>query len=434
MDEKYMSEVIVEANGLSKAYKMYDRKKDMVKEAFSLTRRKYHHLFYSLSDVSFQINKGEMVGIIGENGAGKSTLLKLLTGVTKPTSGYVEVKGKIAALLELGAGFNPNYTGVENIYLNGTMMGLSKDEVSSRLEEIIHFADIGDFINQPVKSYSSGMFARLAFAVAINVEPDVLIVDEALSVGDIFFQNKCFRRIENLKEKGVTILYVSHDLASVKEMCDKALWLEHGQIKMYGDCTTVCNEYSNSLLDLKGAMFAEAESREDRDKYDIDLSKRSADIFPPISYTNESILSDNIEIKGCIICGEDGRPTNHIKQNEKCKISVLIESRIELRQGILGFILSTPKGVPIINQNSIICDNKNHIHFEKDKTYIIDFDFQMPAIMRGDYLLEVAIANGVITNYETHTWLYNVMSVYIDGKDEQYALVDVDTSVKVNQV
>ena len=426
-----MSEVIVEANSLSKAYKMYDRKKDMVKEAFSLTRRKYHHLFYSLSDVSFQINKGEMVGIIGENGAGKSTLLKLLTGVTKPTSGYVEVKGKIAALLELGAGFNPNYTGVENIYLNGTMMGLSKDEVSSRLEEIIHFADIGDFINQPVKSYSSGMFARLAFAVAINVEPDVLIVDEALSVGDIFFQNKCFRRIENLKEKGVTILYVSHDLASVKEMCDKALWLEHGQIKMYGDCTEVCNEYSNALLRNKDEMYSEESLGNTNDYYS---RKKLSDVdWPELTYTNESILSDDVKIVSCFMSKEDGTYKNIFKPGETCVVSVVIDSKIDLKDAIVGFAMATVKGVWVINLNSLISADKKRIEIHSGKRVKVDFHFAMPALISGNYVIEAAVCNGTMTNYKTYTWLYNIMSVTVLNDAEQYALLNVESRIDIEE-
>lgn len=426
------NEIVVQAEHLTKAYKIYSNKKHMVKEAFSLSRKKYHNLYYSLSDVSFEIKKGEMLGIIGENGAGKSTLLKLLTGVTKPTSGSVTIQGKIAALLELGAGFNPNYTGLENIYLNGTMMGFTRNEMEARVDQIVTFADIGEFIHQPVKNYSSGMFARLAFAVAINVEPEVLIVDEALSVGDIFFQNKCFRKIEELKDKGVTILYVSHDLASVKEMCDTVLWLEKGKVKMYGDCVEVCNEYSNALLRNKDEIYNATVQVKVKDAYETQKTEQIE--LPPIQYTNESILCDEIRIKSAYISDKDGKITNHVKQGEKCKVSVVIESDIEVEKGIVGFILATVKGVPIINQNSIISDTKSHIRFGTGKTYKVDFDFIMPALQPDGYVLEVAVADGIITNYKTYTWLYNVMSLSVEGDKEQFALIYADTKITVNEI
>lgn len=423
---------VVCAEHLTKGYKIYDRRKDMVKEAFSISRRKYHHVYYSLSDVSFSIEKGEMLGIIGENGAGKSTLLKLLTGVTIPTEGNVLIRGKIAALLELGAGFNPNYTGMENIYLNGTMMGYTRKEMETRVDQIVTFADIGEFINQPVKNYSSGMFARLAFAVAINVEPEVLIVDEALSVGDIFFQNKCFRKIEELKENGVTILYVSHDLASVKEMCDKALWLEKGKVKLFGDCVTVCNEYSNALLRNKDEIYEETVHKASRNLY-ASQEVRLVDL-PTIQYTNESILCDDVVIKSVYVTDCNGNITNHVNQEEKCTVSVILESNITLETGIVGFILATIKGVPIINQNSIISDVKNHIKIEAGKSYKVDFSFVMPALLPDNYIMEVAVADGVITNYKTYTWLYNVMSLTVEGRKEQYSLIYADTSILVQEI
>lgn len=213
--------VSIKVSGISKIYKLYGKSIDKVKEAFSLTRKKRYEEFYALNQISFEVYKGETFGIVGTNGSGKSTLLKIITGVVKPNSGTIHIDGKVSALLELGAGFNPEYTGMENIYLNGTTMGYSREEMKRKVPTILDFADIGDFISQPVKNYSSGMFARLAFAVAINVEPDILIVDEALSVGDVFFQNKCFKKFEELRSQGITILFVSHDIGSVKQMCSR---------------------------------------------------------------------------------------------------------------------------------------------------------------------------------------------------------------------
>lgn len=240
-------EPIIQIDHVTKTYNLYDRPIDRLKEALSITQKPYHREHHSLNDVTFSVEKGESLGIVGTNGAGKSTLLKVITGVLKPTQGEVTVRGKIAALLELGAGFNMEYTGIENIYLNGTMMGFKRAEVKEKVPDIVKFADIGGFIDQPVKTYSSGMFARLAFAVAINVEPDVLIVDEALSVGDTRFQIKCIDKMKELKEKGTTILFVSHATEQIKRFCTRTIWLDQGKIKKDGEASQIVDLYDNYM-------------------------------------------------------------------------------------------------------------------------------------------------------------------------------------------
>ena len=219
----------ISVKNVTKIYRLYDKPIDRLKESLSVTHKNYHKDFYALQNLSFDVKKGETVGIIGTNGSGKSTILKIITGVLTPTSGEVMVDGKISALLELGAGFNQDYTGIENIYMNGTMMGFSKKEMDEKLPDILEFADIGDFVYQPVKTYSSGMFVRLAFALSINVEPEILIVDEALSVGDVFFQSKCYRRMDELRKSGTTIVMVTHDMGSVIKYCDKVVLLNRGE-------------------------------------------------------------------------------------------------------------------------------------------------------------------------------------------------------------
>ena len=225
---KEREEIAIAVENVNKIYKLYDRPKDRMFEALGLTKKKKHHEKYALSDVSFHVKKGECVGIIGTNGSGKSTILKIITGVLNQTSGNVTVNGRISALLELGAGFNMEYTGLENIYLNGTMNGFSEAEIDARMQDILDFADIGDYVNQPCKTYSSGMFVRLAFSVGINIDPEILIVDEALSVGDVFFQAKCFHKFEEFKEMGKTIIFVSHDLSSIAKYCDRVILLDQG--------------------------------------------------------------------------------------------------------------------------------------------------------------------------------------------------------------
>ena len=240
-------ENIVVVKNLTKIYELYNKPIDRLKESISLTHKNYHRDFYALHDINFEVKKGESFGIIGINGSGKSTLLKIITGVLSKTRGEVEVYGKVAALLELGAGFNMDYTGIENIYMNGTMMGFTKVEMDEKLPKIIEFADIGDFIYQPVKNYSSGMFVRLAFALSIEVDPEILIVDEALSVGDIFFQTKCYKRMDELKEKGTTIIMVTHDLGAVMKYCDRTMVLHNGNQVAIGSPHEMVDLYKKIL-------------------------------------------------------------------------------------------------------------------------------------------------------------------------------------------
>jgi teichoic acid transport system ATP-binding protein len=291
-----MSNVAIEVNNISKMYKMYHREKRDLKRIFN-SKNDYEE-FYALKNVSFKINKGESVGIVGHNGAGKSTLLKILTGVAFPSCGTVKVDGRIASLLELGSGFNPELTGIENIYFNGSLNGLTTEEIEKSIPYIIEFADIGDFINRPVKSYSSGMFARLAFATAINVNPDILIVDEILSVGDIGFQVKCMGKFEEFKKQGKTIIYVSHGLGTVKKFCDRAIWLQHGEVVEDGNSVIVVEKYYNlnfnflnyESLDEKGEN--EVLKDVNVESTDNDCIDYGADLKLDLNYNN---LKENIK-------------------------------------------------------------------------------------------------------------------------------------------
>ncbi len=253
-----MEQIAISVQNLNKIYKLYDKPIDRLKEALGFSRRKRYKEHYALRGIDLEIRRGETVGIIGTNGSGKSTLLKIITGVVNPSSGSVEVDGRISALLELGAGFNMEYNGIENIYLNGTMIGFSREEIDEKLEGILEFADIGDYVYQPVKTYSSGMFVRLAFAVAINIDPEILIVDEALSVGDVFFQAKCYHKFEEFKNMGKTILFVSHDLSSISKYCDRAVLLNKGEKLSEGSPRDMIDLYKQVLV----GQYAIAEEAE----------------------------------------------------------------------------------------------------------------------------------------------------------------------------
>ena len=245
------SDAVIRVQNLSKCYQIYDRPQDRLKQSMWRGRKQFYREFWALRDVSFDVLRGETIGIIGRNGSGKSTLLQLIVGTLNPTEGSVVTQGRVAALLELGSGFNPDFTGRENVYLNGAILGLSREEIDARFDAIAAFADIGDFIDQPVKTYSSGMMVRLAFSVSINVEPDILIIDEALAVGDMGFQIKCMERLDQLTKSGITLLFVSHDIGTVKTFCNKALYLVEGRIKASGSASDMVELY---LLDMRDAQ------------------------------------------------------------------------------------------------------------------------------------------------------------------------------------
>lgn len=262
-------QTMIDIKNIIKTYKLYDKPKDRLKETFSLSKKKYHVEFSALKGISFTVNAGDALGILGKNGSGKSTLLKMITGVLTPTSGEIRVNGKVSAILELGAGFNPEYSGRENIYLNGLMMGIDRKEMDSKIESIIQFADIGDFIEQPVKLYSSGMFARLAFAVSINVDPDILIVDEALAVGDTRFQTKCIEKMKELKSKGTTILFVSHATEQVKRFCNKAIWIKDGVIEAEGEASEIVDIYEDYMKNGHKSTLTEENATQSEEVLEI---------------------------------------------------------------------------------------------------------------------------------------------------------------------
>ena len=427
-----MNENSIIVKNLVKVYNLYDSNADRLKEILHIGKSCRHQEYYALNDINFEVKKGETFGIIGTNGAGKSTLLKMITGVAAPTSGTIEVDGKISALLELGAGFNSEYTGLENIYLNGTMMGYTREEMEEKVVSISEFADIGDFLYQPVKTYSSGMFARLAFAVAINVKPDILIVDEALSVGDVFFQNKCYRKFEELRSEGITVLFVSHDIATVKQMCSRVLWIEKGIQQMVGDSVEVCNAYSNSILEKRAQEF-------EQHKDDVAISvgnnyqieKFDLEECPPISYTNESILNDDVKIISTFILDGNGERVTECEPYQNYSVNMIFTSSRDISSCIAGFVLETIKGLWVINTNSVINGKETGFEVKKDCMCRVEFHFTMPSIMNGDYVLGVAVSEGTEDSYKVLTWLYHVLYVRINNTARNSAVIDVPTEIKV---
>lgn len=378
------SEVAIKVENLSKCYHIYDKPRDRLLQMLVRSRLQYYKEFWALKNVSFEIEKGETVGIIGRNGSGKSTLLQLICGTLTPTSGSIQTNGRIAALLELGSGFNPEFTGRENVYLNGSILGLSKEEIDARFEKIATFAEIGEFIDQPVKTYSSGMFVRLAFAIQANVDPEILIVDEALAVGDAQFVHRCMLRFHELQRRGTTIILVSHDSSSIKRLCDRAFLLKSGQLVLHGDSTKVVDAYLQDLFDLKPLdLSSDATSRDScaEDSFSSILS-----LSLPLGdgrYGNRSI-----EMVGMSLTDSAGQAVVYVEWNST--ISLLLEIKNKnLQQGTkigCGYIIRDSKGVEIASastwQESIDIYAPNQSQVSR-----VMITIKIPMLMAGSYSL-----------------------------------------------
>jgi ABC-type polysaccharide/polyol phosphate transport system ATPase subunit len=389
-----MNNTAIKVSHLTKVYKLYDKPIDRLKESLHPLKKQYHKDFYALNDVSFEIKKGETVGIIGKNGAGKSTLLKIITGVLTPTSGHVHVNGRIASLLELGAGFNPEYTGVENIYLQGTLMGYTKEEMEAKIDNILAFADIGDFVHQSVKMYSSGMFVRLAFAVSIHANPDILIVDEALSVGDMLFQVKCMARMRAMMEAGVTVLFVSHDTHSIKTLCNKAIWIENGAIKESGDAGFVANKYIemqhlkiNETLSNDNNVNLEMFSDEsiDHSKTPVIVGTQKREIDTKIS---QRYGDGRATILDAIILDRNFKQTVEIISKKDYLVQMSIMFDVDLPTFVAGAMIASLDGV----QQTGCLNSQDSVVFpavKKNQIYIVTIQLNIP-LRAGTYVLNVA--------------------------------------------
>ncbi|MBY9077525.1 ABC transporter ATP-binding protein [Paenibacillus sp. CGMCC 1.18879] len=427
-----MSEISIDIQNVSKIYKLYDKPIDRLKESMSISKKSYHRDFHALNNISFNVKRGETVGIIGKNGSGKSTLLKIITGVLSPSSGKVNVNGRVSALLELGAGFNLEFTGIQNIYLNGTMMGYSAAEVESKIPAIIEFADIGDFINQPVKTYSSGMFARLAFAVAINVEPDILIVDEALSVGDIFFQNKCFKKFDELKEKNTTIIFVSHDIGSIRQMCSRVLWLDASNQIIYDDREIVCAQYLNKRFAENNEMNSKLIESIEYSTLEFQDEIKQSTKFPKVVPRENSVFSEKVEIVSFFITNSSGNEIEELDVDELYSCHIITHAKEDLSHLIAGFVWESNKGVSLFAVNSYLGSGSN-FDVRKDEVVEIVFSFSLPRIMKGDYLLSPAIAQGTQDNHVTLTWLTNVKKIIVNNSGYNLSLVEIATDTKLHK-
>lgn len=431
-----MDNKVIIVDGVKKLYKLYDKPMNRLKESLSLTHKKYHTEHFALDKIDFSVNKGECLGIIGTNGSGKSTLLKIITGVLNPTEGKVTINGKISALLELGAGFNMEYTGIENIYLNGTMMGFTEKEMNEKLQDIIDFAEIGEFIYQPVKTYSSGMFARLAFAVAINVEPDILIVDEALSVGDIFFQAKCYKKFNEFKEAGKTIVFVSHDLSSVLKYCDRTLLIHHGKQIKLGKTSEVVDIFKKILVnqydeepESEDTVAKEEDTKEEslnsklKQPEDGRLWKEKMVINPNFS----DYGSKEAEIIDFAITDKSGQITNSIYKGEEFAIRMKVKFNKDIKNPICAITIKDLKGTEITGTNTMLEENNIEIG-KKDETVAVEFRQKM-SLQGGQYLLSLGLTGYQLETFVVYNRLYDICNIEVLSARNTIGFYDMDTTV-----
>lgn len=416
MDETVLQEAqapAIEVKDVVKIYKLYNKPRDRVKEAFGFGKKQQTKLHYALNGVSLKIAKGETVGIIGTNGSGKSTILKIITGVLNPTSGEVHVDGRISALLELGAGFNMEYNGIENVYLNGMMMGFSEKEIEEKLPSILEFADIGDYVYQPVKTYSSGMFVRLAFAVAINIEPEILIVDEALSVGDVFFQAKCYRKFEEFKEQGKTIVFVSHDLSSISKYCDRVFLLNQGNLLGEGKPKEMIDAYKRVLVGQYEEAGEEKAEAEAENPSALEYGNGQAQI-------QEYYMTDDRGVRTCaIIKGSEFTIHMKVKFTEK------------IPAPIFAFSIKNVLGVEITGTNTMI--EKAFLEgVEPGQVKEITFTQKM-SLQGGEYLLSLGVTGYRGDAFEVYHRLYDILNISVVSDKNTVGYYDMDSKVTVSE-
>ena len=427
---------------VTKIYKLYDKPIDRLKEALNPFHKEYHKKFYALNNLSFEVKKGETVGIIGTNGSGKSTILKIITGVLTPTTGEVEVNGVISALLELGAGFNMDYTGIENIYMNGTMMGFSKKEMDAKLQEILDFADIGDFVYQPVKTYSSGMFVRLAFALAINVEPEILIVDEALSVGDVFFQSKCYRRMEEIRQKGTTILMVTHDMGSIIKYCDKVVLLNKGNFVAEGAPGHMVDLYKKILAgqmegleaakDVDSDFSGETAEKEQKEKtYQLPHGKLMKDSLT-INSNRTEYGDGRAEIYDLGLFDQRGNLTNLLLKGEEFTIKEKIRFAAPIQSPIFTYTIKDKKGTDLTGTNTMF-EGTDIKPVKAGDEYEVSFTQKM-TLQGGEYLLSMSCTGFEQGEHTVYHRLYDVANITVISNKDTVGVYDMESAVQAVKI
>jgi teichoic acid transport system ATP-binding protein len=420
-----MHDNAIKIDNLSKVYKLYHHPMDRMKEALDPRRRKYHQDFYALREVRFSVGRGETVGIIGKNGSGKSTLLKIITGILTPTSGAVTVAGKVAALLELGAGFNPELSGIDNVYFSGTIMGYTRAEMDARLEAIRSFADIGDYMDQPVKTYSSGMFVRLAFAVAVNVDPDVLMIDEAMAVGDISFQAKCFRKFNDFRQAGKTIVFVTHALDSILRYCDRAVVLDQGRKVMEGAPKEAVDVYKQLMADCYLPGVAPAD--------------KAADASPAASLKTQFSVDPNmlsygdhrVEIADFGMFDEEGKSVQLLHHAQPFRIKMHVRFHADLANPIFAYTIKDLKGLEVTGTNTFFKEIATG-SFRKGELALVEFRQTLNA-QSGRYSLSLGCTGFERDKLAVYHRLYDVLLFEVVSREQMVGFYDLHSAITVKR-
>jgi ABC-type polysaccharide/polyol phosphate transport system ATPase subunit len=426
---------LLSSNHISKCFRVYRKPSDHLKELLWFGRKTFHTPFWAVQDVSFQIERGCCLGIIGENGSGKSTLLSIMAGVLRPTSGNVVIHGRVSALLELGSGFNPEFNGRENIFLNAAILGLSDSQIRERMPSIEQFAEIGEFVDRPLKTYSTGMFVRLAFAVAIHMDPDILIVDEALSVGDIFFQQRCIRRIQDLKSEGVTILFVSHDLAAVRSLADRTIWMDHGKVRMDGPTDDVVSQYLAAMVSRGGkdVMATEAMGRALTTSLDLGMSRealaRIPDFLGELPNVDHRYGVGKAKIRGIGAFSKEGYPLTSAVQGDLICMRISIEFLEPVDDPNVGFMLRNRLGEDVTGTN-VLFEGMSLEAAESGDRISVDFIMELPFLKAGFYYFSPAVADGGLDEYEICEWLDNAFALEVVESGTTYGQMRVPVQVR----
>ncbi|KFE51452.1 ABC transporter ATP-binding protein [Pseudomonas syringae] len=440
------SDISIKVENLSKCYQIYDRPQDRFKQFFVPRLQRalgFHHKqlyreFRALDKISFTVKKGETVGIVGRNGSGKSTLLQMICGTLHPTGGSVQTFGRVAALLELGSGFNPEFSGRENIYMNGSILGLTNAEIEDRFDAIVEFADIGNFIEQPVKTYSSGMMLRLAFAVIAHVDADILIIDEALAVGDAFFTQKCMRFLRTFMKTG-TVLFVSHDTSSVRALCNKAIWLEKGKVLKQGSPKVVCDEYleafyeaqqgSGTTTRLKVTQPEFKEPGQDQRQSFINASNLRNDLelfeFNPDA---PSFGKGHAQITNVIFLDTENQPLSWVVGGEKIKLKIVAVTDSNLQSPIIGFHIKDKLGQALFGDNTYLTYAQMPVPSKRGSKIVAEFTFVMPRLAKGDYSVSVAIANGTQQDHIQNHWIHDAVFFKSESTSVAAGLIGIPMS------
>ncbi len=420
----------VEFQGVSKSYAIYDAPGDRLKELLSLNRLKRHQDFWALHDVSFEVKRGETFCIVGENGSGKSTLLQMVAGILHPTSGTVAVHGRVSALLELGAGFNPEFSGRDNVYLNGSILGLTTRQIDQRYQDIAAFAEIGDFIDQPVKTYSSGMVVRLAFAVAINVDPEILLVDEALAVGDIYFRQRCMRKVHELRQRGITILFVSHAVSDVKAIGDRVLWLDHGRMIDCGEPDRVVSKYLAAMTE-KDSTYLLLKSAADPQRR-LGGPIQAPEIVETIPNIDHRFGDGRAAIIGIAVLDEQGRAVPILEPSTRIVVRISVRATADVALPIVGFMLRNQLGMDFSGTNTAR-EGYELAPLQPGDVTTVDFYLDLPELYPASFSFSPAIADGTLMGYQMCDWIDNAITLQMGRSEAQvYGYLHLPCRVEVN--